>query len=81
MFHIQYKRYLAFGLIMLISSTATKGEQDLGTPGIYFAPPGQSVANQNHKRPEEIGMRPEIIAKLKAKMRSNPWALWRRGRL
>jgi len=79
LFCIKYKRYSTLGLIIFISSITAIGKHDLGAAGIYFAPSGQSIYNQNFKHPEEVGMCPEIVARLKAKMRGHRWALWRHG--
>ena len=78
---IQYERLLALGLILFTSSAVAIETQDFGKAGIYFVPSGQSIVNQNLRRPEEVRVRPEIIARLKAKMQGNRWALWRHGYL
>ena len=80
-FHIGRKKSPALGLVTFILSTAAVGAQDSAVPGIYFPPSGQSIANQNIKRPEEVGMRFEMIARINAGMRGNRWALWRHGYL
>ncbi len=49
--------------------------------GIYFPPPGESIADQDRRRPEEVGMRPHFIARIKERMKGNRWALWRHGYL
>jgi hypothetical protein len=51
------------------------------TQGIYFPPGGQSIAKQNLRRPEEVGMSPDFIARIKETMKGNRWALWRHGYL
>jgi len=78
---MRYERLLALGLILFNSSAAAMETQDFGKAGIYFAPLGQSIANQNLRRPEEVGVRPEIVARLKVKMQDHRWALWRHGYL
>ena len=81
MFRIQCKRHSTLKLIVFISSITAIGKQGIGATGIYFAPSGQSIHNQNLRRPEEVGMHPEIVARLKAKMQGHRWALWRHGYL
>jgi len=73
---IQFVRCLGLGLI-LVTSSAVAAE----TPGLYFPPAGQSNAQQNRKRPEEVGMSPRFIAQTKKIMKGNRWALWRHGYL
>ena len=73
---IQHVTCLVLGFILFYSSVAAAQ-----THGIYFAPPGQSIAGQNLKRPEEVGMRPDFIARIKERMKGNRWALWRHGYL
>jgi len=78
---IQYITYLAAGLILFVVSGAVSQTEQFETSGIHFAPPGQSIANQDLRRPEEVGLRPEIIYRLKDKMQDGHWALWRHGYL
>ena len=78
---IQYVTYLAAGLILYAVSVALSQTERFEAPGVYFAPPGQSIANQDRRRPEEVGVRPEIVDQLKVKMLDGHWALWRHGYL
>ena len=78
---IRYVICLAAGLILFPVSVGPVQMQSSEAKGVYFAPPGQSIANQDRRSPEEVGMRPEIIARLKAIMKGNRWALWRHGYL
>ena len=72
----QHVRCLALAFIIL-SSSATAAK----TRGIYFPPLGQSIADQNRKLPEEVGMSPHFIARIRDRMKGNRWALWRDGYL
>ncbi len=81
MFHISHRKSLALGLLTFIMLITAVGAQGSGIPGTYFPPSGQSIANQNIRRPKEVGMRSEIIARINARMRGNRWALWRHGYL
>lgn len=67
---------LALGLVLLTSSAVA-----VEKPGIHFPPAGQTFAEQNRRRPEEVGMRPNFIAGIKQIMKGNRWALWRHGYL
>ena len=78
---IQYVKCLAVGLILSAVSAAALQTEGSDISGVYFAPPGQSIANQNRRRPEEVGVRPEIVDRLRAKMQGGRWALWRHGYL
>ena len=78
---IQRMTLLALGLARFTSSAAAVEAQKFGSQGIYFPPPGQSMASQSRKQPEEVGMRPQFIARIKDKMQGNRWALWRHGYL
>ena len=78
---IQYTTCLVAGLIVHAVSGAAIQTQSFEGPGFYFVSPGQSIANQNLRLPEEVGVRPEIINRLKAKMQRGRWALWRHGYL
>jgi len=48
---------------------------------LYFPPPGQSLGKQARTSSEEVGLQPEVVAKLKSHARSDRWALWRYGYL
>ena len=73
---IQYLRCLGLGLILLTSS-AVAAE----TRGIYFPPAGQSIAGQDLRWPDDVGMRSHFVAGIKQIMKGNRWALWRHGYL
>ncbi|UCF14171.1 MAG: hypothetical protein JSW59_12225, partial [Phycisphaerales bacterium] len=63
-----------FALVpMLLTSSGAAVEMR----GIYFPPAGQSITNQDQRRPQEVGMRPDFIARIKERMKGNRWALWR----
>ncbi|MGH9845866.1 MAG: serine hydrolase, partial [Blastocatellia bacterium] len=47
----------------------------------YFPPPGEALANQARRKPEEAGLKPEVIGQLRALMKNGRWALWRHGYL
>ncbi|MGH9848192.1 MAG: Ig-like domain-containing protein, partial [Blastocatellia bacterium] len=47
----------------------------------YFPPPGEALANQARRKPEEVWLKPEVIGQLKALMKNGRWALWRHGYL
>ncbi|UCE46750.1 MAG: DUF5060 domain-containing protein, partial [Phycisphaerales bacterium] len=67
-----------FALVpMLLTSSGAAVEMR----GIYFPPAGQSITNQDQRRPQEVGMRPDFIARIKERMKGNRWALWRHGYL
>jgi len=67
---------LVLGPFFFISSA-----EAVETRGFYFSPPGQSIANQNQRRPLEVGMRPDFVGRIKERMKGNRWALWRHGYL
>ncbi|KPK36051.1 MAG: hypothetical protein AMJ65_16760, partial [Phycisphaerae bacterium SG8_4] len=78
---IQYLTCLAAGLMLFPLSAGPFQMQDSQARGIYFPPPGQSIANQDCREPEAVGMNPEFIARIKERMKGNRWALWRHGYL
>jgi CubicO group peptidase (beta-lactamase class C family) len=77
----RYEKYLVLGWILSASLAPAAETQESGTPSYYFPPPGQSIVNQNRLLPEEVGMRPEFVARIKDRMQGNRWALWRHGYL
>jgi len=78
---IRYVACLAAGLILFPISAGPVQMQNCKAKGIYFPPPGQSIADQDRRRPEEVGMRPHFTARIKERMKGNRWALWRHGYL
>ena len=78
---IRYVTCLAAGLILLPVSAGPIRMQNSEAAGIYFPPNGRSTANQDRRRPQEVGMRPHFIARIKERMKGNRWALWRHGYL
>lgn len=77
----QYMMLPILGLAWFISSAAGTETQESGPYDFYFPPPGQSMDSQWCKRPDEVGMRPDFIARIKERMQGNRWALWRHGYL
>jgi hypothetical protein len=66
--------------MVLFTSSAAAVEK----PGIYFPPPGESMAEQSRKQPEEVGMDPQFITQINERTQGPPeadWALWRHGYL
>lgn len=47
--------------------------------GYYFPPPGEGLDVQSRKQPDAVGLRPDIVGKLRG--RAPAWALWRHGYL
>jgi len=58
---------------------STKASIERGS--FYFPPAGEALANQDRRRPQEVGLKPELIDDLKARLNAGRWALWRHGRL
>jgi hypothetical protein len=69
------------GLSLVVASAFAGQSSRSDVSGVYFPPPGESIQNQNRKLPQEVGMRPDVIARIKAKMGAGRWALWRHGYL
>ena len=78
---IRYVTCLAAGLVLFPASAGPVQMQNSEATGIYFASPGQSITNQDRRLAEEVGMQPETIDRLKARMQHGRWALWRHGYL
>lgn len=60
------------------------------TDGLYYPPPGNGLANQERREPQDVGMRSEVVEEIQAfcqahrdegRTRDQRWALWRHGRL
>ena len=52
-----------------------------GGAGIHFPPPGESMAQQDRRTPNAVGLKPGIVEHLRAKTGKGRWALWRHGYL
>ncbi len=50
-------------------------------PRFYFPPPGETLAWQDRREPRELGLKPEIVARLREQLKAGRWALWRHGYL
>ena len=58
-------------------------------PRFYFPPAGQAIENQDPRKPQEVGLRPELVESVRNFIRNHPyrprgeprWALWRHGYL
>jgi len=73
---IRHTILLVLGMFLFISSAEAVEIQRF-----YFPPAGQSISNQNKKKPEDVGMRSDFIALINKRMKGNRWALWRHGYL
>ena len=56
--------------------------------GVHFPRPGHGVGTQSRRRPEQVGLDPEVIPRLRRFVQELPrqprgkrWALWRHGYL
>jgi CubicO group peptidase (beta-lactamase class C family) len=58
--------------------------------GFYFPPPGQGLANQQIRHPEEVGLAPSVVERVdnwlaahrdETRTKDQRWALWRHGYL
>lgn len=48
---------------------------------IYFPPPGEALENQSRRSAQEVGLRGEVIDRLRVQPPAAMWALWRHGYL
>lgn len=48
---------------------------------LYFPAPGESLLNQAQRTPQEAGLKPEVVDRLRKRIPSGHWALWRHGYL
>ena len=56
-----------------------KMPRDSHTQGICFPPAGQGLEVQDQRGSQQVGLKPEVIGRLKGK--ASRWALWRHGYL
>ena len=68
---IRYFVGLAAGLMLFPVSAGAVQMQNSEARGIYFPPPGESIADQDRRRPEDVGMHPQFIARIKERMKGN----------
>ncbi len=68
---------VAWGLLVSTCGLPALAETD--QRGWHFPPPGEGLEHQQQRQPEEVGLKPELIAALRG--RASRWALWRHGYL
>ncbi len=68
---IRYVACLAAALMLFPESAGPVQMQNCEARGIYFPPPGESIADQDRRRPEEEGMRLHFIARIKERIKGN----------
>ncbi len=56
-------------------------DDDPREKAIYFPPPGETPDAQDRRTPQEVGLKPEVIDRLREQPLGGLWALWRHGYL